>query len=64
MTTIKVNGMPCGGCAASVTRAIIAADPSAKVEVDIKGHAVPVQGERDQQAIKSAVQQAGYEVLV
>jgi copper chaperone len=63
MTTIKVNGMTCGGCAASVSRAIAAADPGAKVEVDLKGHAVHVEGERDQQAIKSAIQQAGYEVV-
>ncbi len=63
MTTIKVKGMTCGGCAASVTRAITAADPGAKFEVDLKGHAVHVHGDRDNGAIKSAIERAGYEVV-
>lgn len=63
MTTIKVRGMTCGGCAASVTRAIRAADPGAKFEVDLEGHAVHVHGDRDNGPIKSAIEQAGYEVV-
>ena len=62
MTTIKVKGMKCGGCAASVTRAIRLADPAAKFEVDLKGQAVHVHGDREEQAIKAAIERAGYEV--
>lgn len=62
VTTIKVNGMKCGGCAASVTRAIEIAAPGARFEVDLKGHAVHVHGDHDEQAIKSAIERAGYEV--
>jgi copper chaperone len=62
MTTIKVKGMKCGGCAASVTRAISLADPGAKFEVDLKGDAVHLQGDCDEQAIKVAIERAGYEI--
>ena len=62
MTIIKVKGMKCGGCAASVTRAISLADPAAKFEVDLKGQAVHVHGDRDERAIKSAIERAGYEI--
>ena len=62
MTTIRVKGMKCGGCAASVTRAISLADPAAKFEVDLKGQAVHVQGDRDVQAIQLAIERAGYEI--
>ena len=62
MTTIKVKGMKCGGCAASVTRAISLADPEATFEVDLKGQAVHVLGGRDVQAIKFAIERAGYDI--
>ena len=58
MTTIKVNGMKCGGCVASVTRAIRLADPAVRFEVDLKCQAVHVQGNRDEQAFKSAIERA------
>jgi copper chaperone len=63
INTIKVKGMTCGGCAASITRAIRTADPGAKFEVDLKGHAVHVHGDRDEATIKSAIERAGYEVV-
>lgn len=64
---IKIDGMTCGGCAASVERAIktvagvasatvVLADKSAKVEFD----AAIV----DVAAIKAAIEAAGYDVLV
>lgn len=63
MTTITVNGMKCGGCAANVTKAITAADLGARVEIDLKARAVHVHGERDVAAIRLAIARAGYEVV-
>lgn len=64
MITIKVEGMKCGGRAASVKRAIAAADPDAVVDVDLKGHAVHVQSDRDAATIRSAIARAGYKVVL
>ena len=63
MTTIKVKGMTCGGCAASVRRAIAEADPKATFDVDLKGQAVHVQGDRDVPVIRAAIVRAGYQVV-
>lgn len=58
--TYSVLGMSCGGCAKSVTNAILDAAPGAKVEVDLDAKAVTVQG-ADEPAVKAAVEDAGFE---
>ena len=63
MTTIKVKGMTGGGCAASVRRAIAEADPHATFDVDLKGQAVHVQGDRDQPVTRAAIMRASYQVV-
>lgn len=57
----EVNGMTCGGCATSVTKAIKAIAPSAEVEVDLGAKSVKVDGFDDAKAIENAVEDAGFD---
>lgn len=59
--TYRVDGMTCGGCAASVERAIKAAVPGATVSVDLGKKAVTVDGATaDDSRIRQAVEAAGF----
>lgn len=57
----NVRGMSCGGCAASVTRAIQAADGTAQVEVDLGRAMVVVKGTMSEDDVQNAVERAGFE---
>jgi copper chaperone len=57
----RVDGMTCGGCAASVTKAIQAVEPAAEVEVDLDKKTVTVRGLDDDDAIAGAVEDAGFD---
>jgi copper chaperone len=63
MYELKVGGMTCGGCAASVKRALQALDTNAQVEVDLPSKTVKVDTSAQLDAVKSAVEDAGYDVL-
>jgi len=55
----KVTGMSCGGCAASVTKAIQALAPGAQVDVQLDGGIVTVTG-AEEPTVKQAVENAGF----
>lgn len=60
--TYRVTGMTCGGCAASVERAIKAAVPGASVSVDLEKKAVTVDGAAAaDDRIRQAVEGAGFD---
>jgi copper chaperone len=63
MLKLKVSGMTCGGCAKSVERAVVAAAPGAKVSVDLQSGQVAVDGPAAKQAVVSAIEDAGYDVV-
>jgi copper chaperone len=63
MLKLKVAGMSCSGCVSSVTRAVSAAAPGAKVSVDLKSGEVAVDGAASKQAVVSAIEDAGYDVV-
>ena len=63
MLKLKVSGMTCGGCAQSVQRAVIGAAPGAKVSVDLKSGEVTINGAAARQAVVSAIEEAGYDVV-
>lgn len=63
MLKLKVAGMTCGGCANSVERAVTAAAPGAKVKVDLASGEVAIDGYVAKQAIVTAIEDAGYDVL-
>ena len=61
-TLYKVEGMTCGGCTASVTRALERALPGVKVEVSLEGGTAKVTGEHDAGAARDAIEDAGFEL--
>ena len=63
MLKLKVAGMTCGGCVSSVTRAVTAAAPGSKVSVDLKSGEVAIDGAASRQAVISAIEDAGYDVV-
>ncbi|MFP5225728.1 MAG: heavy-metal-associated domain-containing protein [Actinomycetota bacterium] len=59
----EVEGMTCGGCEQSVTRAISALPGVEKVNASHQAKKVEVEGSADPQQIADAITDAGYEVL-
>lgn len=63
-TQLKVDGMTCGSCVASVTKALKRVPGVQEVEVDLRGGTARVSGERAAQqvdALVAALGEAGYE---
>ena len=63
MLKLKVAGMTCGGCVKSVERAIAVAAPGAKVTADLQSGEVAIDGAANKQAVVSAIEDAGYDVV-
>jgi copper chaperone len=63
MLKLKVAGMTCGGCASSVTRAVAAAAPGAKVSVELTSGEVAIDGAATKEAVVAAIEDAGYDVV-
>ncbi|MCB9678966.1 MAG: heavy-metal-associated domain-containing protein [Alphaproteobacteria bacterium] len=61
MKTYRVEGMTCGGCVSSVTRVVQAIDPALQVKVTLEGGRVEVEGPHSAEAVKQAVERAGYD---
>ena len=61
MATYAVEGMTCQGCAAAVTSAIMTAAPGTRVTVNLGEKKVSVEGTASMDAIKAAVEDAGFE---
>ena len=64
MAPIKVEGMSCGHCAASVTKAITSIDPAAKVHVDLAAGEVRVDTAADELQVREAIRRAGYQPVL
>jgi len=62
MLTFQVEGMSCGGCVKSVTRAIQGVSPGAVVRVDLAKMRVDVDGTDDTAGIETAIRTAGFGV--
>lgn len=63
MLRFQVQGMTCGHCVQSVTKAVHAVDAQAQVQVDLAGKSVSVEGSDRKDAIAEAIRAAGYDVL-
>jgi copper chaperone len=59
--TYGVGGMSCGGCVASVTKAVEKLGVTAAV--DLAAGTVTVRGAADEAAVKKAVEGAGFDFL-
>lgn len=57
---LRVEGMTCGGCAKSVTKAIQSIDPGAKIETDPAARTVKVETTATQAAVCEVLAEAGY----
>ena len=62
MFDFQVNGMTCGGCARAVTNAVKSVDSAAEVQVDLAAKRVTVESSADAAKVRSAIEEAGYEV--
>jgi len=60
-TTYKIDGMSCQGCVSSVQKALSAALPGAKVTVELDGGLAHVEGAHQAEAVKQAVEDAGFD---
>ena len=60
MIEFKVDAMSCGHCVSAVTEAVKAADPQARVDVDLAGKLVKVESTQDRARIAQALTDAGY----
>jgi copper chaperone len=61
MNTFEVMDMSCGHCVGSITQAIKAVDPQARVQIDLATHRVVVdQGSADTQTLSKVISEAGY----
>ena len=58
--TYKVDGMTCGGCSTSITKALQNVDGSAEIEVNLEAGSVTVTG-LDAAAVEQAVEDAGFD---
>ena len=61
MSTYRVNGMSCGGCVRSVTSALEGLAPDAEIKVSLEGKSVSIDGFDDAEAIKNAIEDAGFD---
>ena len=55
----EVRDMTCGGCAA-ITRAVTAADPAAKLDIDVAAKIVKVESAQGAERVQSIIEAAGF----
>ena len=60
MYQLQIPKMRCGGCVATITDAVTALDPAARIEADLAARTVSIQSVKLQEEIFMALQQVGY----
>lgn len=60
MYSLHIPKMSCGGCLGTVTRAIAAVDPQARVEGDLERRIVRVETSASEATLLSALKECGY----
>ena len=60
MIEFLVTDMTCGHCVSTVTRALKAVDPGARVEVDLRAKRVRVDATSTAGILEEAIREAGY----
>ena len=61
--TFTVTGMTCGHCKATVTTEVLQVPGVQAVDVDLDSGRLTVRGEAEDDAIRKAVDEAGYAVV-
>ncbi|MFU0506343.1 heavy-metal-associated domain-containing protein [Pseudaminobacter sp. NGMCC 1.201702] len=57
---LRIEGMTCGGCAKSVTKAIQSVDPNARIETNPAARTVKVETAASQAVLQQVLEEAGY----
>lgn len=60
MLRLNIEGMHCGGCAGSVTKAIQTVDPRAQIRIDHAARTVEADTDVDSALVLTAIKDAGY----
>ena len=60
MHKFNIPTMTCGGCAKSITKALLSADPQARIETDPATHEARVDSLLDKSIFLVALSEAGY----
>ncbi len=61
MTSFEVKDMTCGHCVSTITKAVAAVDPGAKVHIDLATHRVNIDATDAAAAtLSDAIREAGY----
>ncbi|MBU9344979.1 heavy-metal-associated domain-containing protein [Burkholderia multivorans] len=56
----EVQDMTCGGCASAITRAVTAADPTAKLDIDVAAKIVKVESAQGAERVQAVIEAAGF----
>ncbi|HEF5873564.1 TPA: heavy-metal-associated domain-containing protein [Burkholderia cenocepacia] len=56
----EVQDMTCGGCANAITRAVTAADPAAKLDIDVAAKIVKVDSAQGVERVQAIIEAAGF----
>lgn len=62
MIVLNIPKIRCGGCAASVEKAVLSVDAAAKVAIDIPARRVEVETAGSRQSLVDALAASGYPV--
>lgn len=60
MLRFYIPNMTCGGCARSVTQALLGVDPQALIQTDPSAREVRVESDVDESVFAAALSEAGY----
>jgi len=60
MLDLQIPNMTCGHCVRAVTDAVKAADPEAKVVIDLPTHKVQIETRAERVAVLAKLAEAGY----
>lgn len=60
MLSFNIPNMTCGGCAKSVTKALLSVDPQAQIETDPPTREVRIESALQESAFYAALSEAGY----
>ncbi len=60
MLAFTIDDMTCGHCVGSITKAIQALDPAAKVAAELATHCLSVQSHCDAKTVENTIRDAGF----
>lgn len=60
MVRFNIPDMTCGHCAGTITKAVKAQDPAARVDIDLATHTVQVDSAVPAEQLRKEIEEAGY----